>query len=514
MKYFLSIIAFATTIYASSAQKNGSMDSTFNQTGLIKENYATSNSICVDNSNKTLVLGHDNTTGGYNIYVKRYLNNGSIDNAFGINGVFENDLNNDRDYGRCIIPLSNGKYIISGQNSMGSYFRTFIMRLNNDGTIDSTFGQNGFTIIDNNENSDAWNLAVDQTGSIYAAGYKTINGKMSCAIWKLKANGSLASGFGTSGELILSTTNESERLFDIELRDHKIAVAGYSNLNGICEGFLAVLDTQGNLDNNFNSKGYLKVNYNGANTYLKGVGIMSNGKVVCCGAYTDVSSDYYGLVAVFTKTGVADTAFSKDGYYYYSSASSFFITLQIDCKNAIYVGGYKTISSTDLLLKKLNANGSFDAVFANNSEFSTRFNSSNTEVIETFALANNSKIVFAGRIDSDGNTSSCGIGRLNINACSDFNGIVKTQLLKKLIQVFPNPQNSGTSISIDISEIEDEFQTWTIQLTDMNGRLILENVQTPINGLLKFETTLIAPGVYYIAIKSINKSFSQKTIIN
>jgi hypothetical protein len=163
------------------------------------------------------------------------------------------------------------------------------------------------------------------------------------------------------------------------------------------------------------------------------------------------------------------------------------------------------------VLKKLNANGSLDVSFANNSEFSERFNSQNDEAIETFAFVNNSKIVFAGRIDSDGNTSSCGIGRVNINACSDFNGIVETQLLKNLINVYPNPQKSGTTISIDISEIEDQFQTWTIQLIDMNGRLILENVQSPVNGLLKLETTQIAPGVYDVAI---NKSCSKKIIIN
>lgn len=510
---YLSLLVFLTITHYSFAQKNGSMDSIFNQTGLIKENYASSNSICVDNSNNTLVLGHDNTTGGYNIYVKRYLNNGNVDNTFGSNGVFENDLNNDRDYGRCIVPLSNGKYIISGQNSMGSYFRTFLMRLNNDGTIDRTFGQNGFTIIDNNENSDAWNVAVDQTGSIYAAGYKTINGKMNCAIWKLNANGSLASDFGTFGELIISTTNESERLFDIELRANKIAVAGYSNLNGICEGFLAVLDTQGNLDKNFNSKGYLKLNYQGANTYLKGVGIMSNGKVVCCGAYTDVSSEYYGLVAVFNKNGVADSTFSTDGYYYYSSAPSFFITLQIDCKNAIYVGGYKSISNTDILLKKLNANGSLDVSFANNSEFSTRFNSSNTEVIETFAMANNSKIVFAGRIDSDGNTSSSGIGRLNVNACSEVNRIIEKQLSNNFLHVFPNPQKSGNTINIDISELNDVYQNWTIQLTDINGKMILEILQSPINGILKLDATLIATGTYYLVVNGINKSYSQKITI-
>ena len=514
MKYLALIIVFSTTSMTSFSQKNGSLDSSFNQLGLIKENYATSNSICVDNSNKTLVLGHDNTTGGYNIYVKRYLNNGTVDNTFGTNGVFENDLNNDRDYGRCIVPLSNGQYLVSGQNSMGSYFRTFIMRLNNDGTIDRTFGQNGYTIIDNNENSDAWNIAVDQSGSIYAAGYKTSNGKMNCAIWKLKENGSLATSFGTSGELILSTTNESERLFDIELRDHKIAVAGYSNLNGICEGFLAVLDTQGNLDNNFNSKGYLKVNYQGTNTYLKGVGIMSNGKVVCCGAYTDSSNKYHGLVAVYTKTGLVDSAFSTDGYYYYYSAPSFFITLQIDCKDAIYVGGYKTISSSDIVLKKLNANGSPDASFANNSEFSNRFNVNNNEAIETFVLSNNSKILFAGRIDSDGSNSSSGIGRLSVNDCSVFNGIVKTQRLREFIQVFPNPMKAGTNMTINVSERMDDYSTWTIQLSDISGKQILDNVQSPINGILRLESSPISPGVYFIRLTSNAKSYSQKIIIN
>jgi len=513
MKYLVSILAFLAA-FDSFSQKNGTSDSTFNQSGLIKENYATSNSICVDMSNKTLVLGHDNTTGGYNIYVKRYLNNGTVDNTFGTNGVFENDLNNDRDYGRCIVPLSDGKYIISGQNSMGSYFRTFILRLNNDGTIDNTFGQNGFTIIDNNANSDAWNVAVDPKGSIYAAGYKTINGKMNCAIWKLNTNGSLASNFGTSGELILSTTNENERLFDIELRANTIAVSGYSNKNGICEGIVAVLDTQGNLDKKFNSKGYVKVNYQGSNTYLKGVGILSDGRVVSGGAYTNISNEYFGLVAVFNKNGVADSAFSTNGYYYYSSSPSFFITLQIDCKDAIYVAGYKTKVSSDILLKKLNTNGSLDVNFANNSEFSTRFNLSNNEAIETFVVANKSKIVFAGRIDSYGSYSTSGIGRVNVNSCAEVNGVIEIQLSKEHINIFPNPLKSGSIISINIAELMDEYQSWTLQLIDMNGKLILENIQSPMNGILKLETTLVATGVYLIRLNCINKSYSQRIIIN
>jgi hypothetical protein len=41
--------------------------------------------------------------------------------------------------------------------------------------------------------------------------------------------------------------------------------------------------------------------------------------------------------------------------------------------------------------------------------------------------------------------------------------------------------------------------------------LILENVQSPMNGLLKLESILIAPGVYNIVI---NKSYSRRIIIN
>ena len=39
-----------------------------------------------------------------------------------------------------------------------------------------------------------------------------------------------------------------------------------------------------------------------------------------------------------------------------------------------------------------------------------------------------------------------------------------------------------------------------MQITDMNGKLILENLQSPMNGILKLETTPVATGVYFIRL--------------
>ena len=68
--------------------QNGILDSSFNKTGLIREKNLSSNSICTDKDNKTLVLGHDNASSPYNIYVRRYLKDGKVDSSFGKKGVF------------------------------------------------------------------------------------------------------------------------------------------------------------------------------------------------------------------------------------------------------------------------------------------------------------------------------------------------------------------------------------------------------------------------------------------
>src|SRR5438045_1939235 len=115
----LLFFVFLMVFFLSAQAQNGILDLSFNGTGKIDASYETANSITTDNNNNVLVLGHDRSSATLNIFLNRYLPNGTPDSSFGVNGRFLFDMNSDYDYGRCVKALSDGKYLISGQNSTG-----------------------------------------------------------------------------------------------------------------------------------------------------------------------------------------------------------------------------------------------------------------------------------------------------------------------------------------------------------------------------------------------------------
>lgn len=83
--------------------------------------------------------------------------------------------------------LHNNKIIIIGRanaNPTYSLYNMFIVRVNLDGTLDTTFGTNGFTKISLGQNGTVDDIVVDDTGNSYVLGYNMGN-----FIVKFNANG-------------------------------------------------------------------------------------------------------------------------------------------------------------------------------------------------------------------------------------------------------------------------------------------------------------------------------------
>jgi uncharacterized delta-60 repeat protein len=78
-----------------------------------------------------------------------------------------------------------------------------IARLNANGTLDTGFGNNGKIIMDwGGQYDEAFSVLVQPDGKIVIAGDVTIDGNQNAAIIRLNANGSLDSGFGNGGKVI------------------------------------------------------------------------------------------------------------------------------------------------------------------------------------------------------------------------------------------------------------------------------------------------------------------------
>ncbi len=231
---------------------NGTLDTTFgpNHNGMVLMPVGDSGSesgaeaVVVDGENRILVAGSDNIVAGASagvssdIFVARYLPNGTLDSSFGSHGIADISFgtSNASDAGGIALQ-NNGKIVVVGQNKdfVDNHFgignvNFAIARLNTNGSLDTSFNskvlisQTGIReIIGGTEtigfsNGDAIANAVTldyagtpatnpHYGSIVAAGYVYDggafdggNGVERMAAIRLNPNGSLDNSFNGSGQ--------------------------------------------------------------------------------------------------------------------------------------------------------------------------------------------------------------------------------------------------------------------------------------------------------------------------
>ncbi len=106
--------------------------------------------------------------------------------------------------------LSGNKILVIGRinaNPTYSAYNIFIMRINLDGTYDTSFGTNGYQIIDIGTNDDVRDFVVDNAGNSYIYAINNSNKYL----LKINNSGVLDTSFGTFGKILLdnnySTSN-------------------------------------------------------------------------------------------------------------------------------------------------------------------------------------------------------------------------------------------------------------------------------------------------------------------
>ena len=127
--------------------------------------------------------------------------------------------------------LANGKYVVAGHSiNTNAPFRQEIVRLNSDGTYDTSFNSGG-----SGANEKIESLVVQPDGKIVMVGYfNQYNGTPIGNVARLNPDGSLDSSFGANADNWLWTV--------LEQTDHKLLICGgCSSVDGISCGGIARL---------------------------------------------------------------------------------------------------------------------------------------------------------------------------------------------------------------------------------------------------------------------------------
>ncbi len=155
----------------------GDLDVTFGGTGIITTDFFgdtdNATAVAVQPDGKVVAAGWvqsgpDTTTADF--AVARYLSDGTLDPEFGTGGMVTCDFAGSTDLGHAVAIQSDGKIIVAGEALSGAQNSFALVRYNDDGSIDTTFGNEGKVLTPfSDRDSRAYEIVVQPDQKIVVA---------------------------------------------------------------------------------------------------------------------------------------------------------------------------------------------------------------------------------------------------------------------------------------------------------------------------------------------------------
>jgi uncharacterized delta-60 repeat protein len=234
-------------------------------------------------------------------------NGATLDSSFGSGGVTTLAVGSSATGANDVVVQPNGKIVAVGfTNDISGDFDTVLVRYNDDGTLDSTFGDLGVVrlALDADLNDEWESVALLPDGRIIVAGYVGTPTGSSAVVARFSSAGVLDGGFGIGGIATVSSGVAIDVALDAADR---ILVAGSDGTGTL----LARLNASGTLDPTFGFGGIGTV-AGGWTSF--GLAVAPDGRIVVAGATApNLGSSYDPFVARFNTNGNIDMTFGCHG---------------------------------------------------------------------------------------------------------------------------------------------------------------------------------------------------------
>ncbi|MFM2213299.1 MAG: hypothetical protein RL427_562 [Bacteroidota bacterium] len=277
---------------------NGNIDTLFgaDNTGIVDTGLSIPYRLTKQADGKIIVV---NTEG----MIKRYTADGFLDTGFANSG--ELDFSYGATNGKVsfidnIVTSADGKIYIVFDYRLNSVFNVGLYRLNNDGSIDTTFGVDGiattrFDYFATNEAEWPTDAFIQADNKIVVATSMNYNGNWVGGVVKFNATGTVDTTFGNNGKV---TTQEGTVYYPYTIKstqNNKFLVDARVSSTRLLTQF----NSDGSYDTSFGTAGSVTVPYSDGDMVLQ-----PDGKILCSNN---------GSINRYTTAGVLDTTFGNNG---------------------------------------------------------------------------------------------------------------------------------------------------------------------------------------------------------
>jgi uncharacterized delta-60 repeat protein len=419
-----------------------------------------------------------------------------------------------------------------------------MIKLTSDGVPDVSFGADGVVIFPvDTEHDYIQSLAIADDGKIYAGGYSLkpdFNSNRRLAVARFTPEGSIDSTYGDNGVFMWKDDDTRNYLATISLnRDGSMYVGGTTRPSSTNRPTLFKILPEGvGLDTSFGDNGE---SVGPAEGRAGGMAVHPNGNILLCSPA--LSSNKYQLAVIaYNPDGSINENFGRDGIFIASdtvSLGDYALDLTVQSDGKIIVCGesiIRNISLGRLISARCDENGILDTTWGGTGVYSSTFNPGIAWARSVHFDTNDGSVYLAGTAqfpvtlndlvvlrfnnlvdaDDDGfylGIDDCDDGTSTVNPNGieiagngideDCNGEdllvgVRNIDFSNQFTIAPNPSSNFTFISYDNNAITLQF----VELSDFTGRRIQLIEWTGFQDRIPVDLQGLANGVYILSIRT------------
>jgi uncharacterized delta-60 repeat protein len=293
---------------------DGTLDPTFGDDGTVVTSIGTgfeeATAVALDDQGRIVVTGHDDEA---RFAVVRYLPDGTLDPAFGGDGIVTTGFTSGTDIAHGIVIQPDGRIVVAGQAGTREP-RFAVARYRPDGTLDPAFGGGDGKAL---TRMGIWGVA--RAVALQSDGKIVLAGSQGFALVRYQRDGTLDRTFGGGDGKVMARLEAGLGMafaHALAIRpDGKIVVGGFDA--GEFRLAIARYRPDGRLDRTFGGDGWTFTSVARGTELANGLVLRPNGKTVVVG---DISGHEYGddvvprmLVLRYTASGGLDRTFGTDG---------------------------------------------------------------------------------------------------------------------------------------------------------------------------------------------------------
>ncbi|MBL8813567.1 MAG: cadherin domain-containing protein, partial [Planctomycetaceae bacterium] len=351
----------------------GDLDPSFGTGGIVEHSWGSATdeayAEAIQANGQIVVAGYSFNSSQRNMKVDRFNADGTRDTTFGVgDGLLTGGVGTGVSFATAVAIQPADQFIVVAGIASDT---VFVQRLKTDGTPDSAFGGGGTVLASTGTYANmVHTMLIQPDGRIVVGGefYSSSTGNLDSFLMRLNTDGAVDTSFGTDGIFRYSHSGNIEELHSVAIQpDGKLVIAGTSYSGSEYDAYLARVTSDGHLDASFSPLTY----FTEKNDRFEHVELQPNGAIIATGWQAGLGTA--NVVVVRTDAnGQYDSSFSGDGIQTFNFGGTYDYglssVLRADGKLVIAGGAHTTdtthtTESQNLALARLNPDGSMDSSF-------------------------------------------------------------------------------------------------------------------------------------------------------